>query len=165
MMLDLKFSIGTLGIGTGTLFSALYGMNLKNFLEESDVGFTAISLTCFILSAIVCTYGLKKLRKLQRVSMWGERGSHQTRGGRGNWRDVDPASLGNGWESRYDRIRRLNETQSVSAAVRRGWLAGERERHGSSLRAPTNGGEGWVGAGYAEHSPPIPKDTTIEKAK
>lgn len=71
MLLDLKFSIGTLGLATGTLFSALYGMNLKNFIEESDLGFGAVSVGCFGLTAIVCVYGLSKLRKLQRVRMWG----------------------------------------------------------------------------------------------
>lgn len=74
MLLDLKFSIGTLGLAAGTLFSALYGMNLKNFIEESDMGFAAVSGSCFIFTAFVCAYGLMKLRKVQRVRMWGEGG-------------------------------------------------------------------------------------------
>ncbi|KAF2155699.1 cora-domain-containing protein [Myriangium duriaei CBS 260.36] len=72
MLLDLKFSIGTLGIGAGTFIAALYGMNLKSFIEESDFGFPLVSLTCFVLSVVACVYGLRKLRKVQRVSMWGE---------------------------------------------------------------------------------------------
>lgn len=40
MLLELRFSIFTLGIGAGTFVAALYGMNLKNFLEESNIGFT-----------------------------------------------------------------------------------------------------------------------------
>lgn len=74
MLLDLKFSIGTLGLATGTLFAGLYGMNLKNFIEESDYGFGGVSATCFAITAVVCYYGLAKLRKLQRVRMWGESG-------------------------------------------------------------------------------------------
>jgi hypothetical protein len=38
MLLDLKFSIGTLGIGSGAFVAALYGMNLKNFIEDSELG-------------------------------------------------------------------------------------------------------------------------------
>lgn len=72
MLLDLKFSIGTLGIGAGTFIAALYGMNLKSFIEESDFGFPLVSMACFVLSIVACVYGLRKLRRVQRVSMWGE---------------------------------------------------------------------------------------------
>lgn len=74
MLLDLKFSVGTLGLGAGTFVAALYGMNLKNFIEESDLGFWGVSAWCFVFSVVVCYYGLTKLRKVQRVSMWGEHG-------------------------------------------------------------------------------------------
>jgi len=110
MLLDLKFSIGTLGIGSGAFVAALYGMNLKNFLEESDLGFFGVSAWSFIFAAIVCTYGLTKLRKVQRVSMWGEAGK---RGGRGNWRNTDEEAaaslLGAGRKERAERGLRLKE--------------------------------------------------------
>ena len=102
MLLDLKFSIGTLGIGSGAFIAALYGMNLKNFMEESDFGFLGVSVSSFIFAAIVCSYGLTKLRKLQRVSMWGEQG----RRNRGSWRDVDPMPALPG-ETRMERLQRL----------------------------------------------------------
>ncbi|KAI1006422.1 Mitochondrial inner membrane magnesium transporter [Podosphaera aphanis] len=82
MLLDLKFSIGTLGIGSGAFIAALYGMNLKNYIEESNFGFWGVSAWSTIFSAVVCAYGLSKLRKVQRLSMWGEDG----RRGR-SWRD------------------------------------------------------------------------------
>ena len=71
MLLDLKFSILTLAITAGTFVAALYGMNLKNFIEESDYGFYGISAWCSIFGAIVAVYGLLRLRKVQRVSMYG----------------------------------------------------------------------------------------------
>lgn len=71
MLLDLKFSILTLSITAGTFVAALYGMNLKNFIEESDLGFYGISGWCTIFGAIVAVYGLQKLRRVQRVSMYG----------------------------------------------------------------------------------------------
>jgi magnesium transporter len=71
MLLDLKFSILTLAITAGTFVAALYGMNLKNFIEESDLGFYGISGWCTICGFIVAAYGLQKLRKVQRVSMYG----------------------------------------------------------------------------------------------
>jgi len=83
MLLELKFSIGTLGLGGGTFLAALYGMNLRNFMEEADLGFAGVSAGCVALGFLVCAYGLRKLRRVQRVSMWGgERGDRgRGRGG------------------------------------------------------------------------------------
>ncbi|KAJ5895813.1 uncharacterized protein N7473_005212 [Penicillium subrubescens] len=129
MLLDLKFSIGTLGLATGTLFSALYGMNLKNFIEESDFGFGGVSVVCFAMTGVVCLYGLAKLRKLQRVRMWGESGV----GGalspisprqsilniHRNWRadSIEPAWGSLPGEARSERIRRLRENAFAAAAT------------------------------------------------
>ncbi|KAL8933286.1 MAG: hypothetical protein Q9211_005862 [Gyalolechia sp. 1 TL-2023] len=120
MLLDLKFSIGTLGIGSGAFVASLYGMNLKNFIEDSDLGFIGVSAWSFIFAALVCTYGLKKLHKVQRVSMWGEHGRHN----RGNWRHVDLAPPLPG-ESRTDRLKRIKEAQ-MGIAGGRGSLALEK---------------------------------------
>lgn len=117
MLLDLKFSIGTLGIGSGAFIAALYGMNLKNFMEESDYGFFGVSAWSFVFAAIVCSYGLTKLRKVQRVSMWGESG----RSRRGSWRDVDPMPALPG-ESRIDRLKRLEESRKEPPRERRSAL-------------------------------------------
>ncbi|KAL8643569.1 MAG: hypothetical protein Q9226_008274 [Calogaya cf. arnoldii] len=107
MLLDLKFSIGTLGIGSGAFIASLYGMNLKNFIEESDYGFIGVSAWSFVFAAIVCSYGLSKLRRVQRVSMWGEHGGNN----RGSWRDVDFAPPLPG-ESRADRLKRIKEAKT-----------------------------------------------------
>lgn len=91
MLLELKFSIGTLGLAGGTLIAGLYGMNLNNFIEETDWGFGSVSIVCFAISGIVCVYGMRKLRKVQKVRMWGEGldvfNGRPRVGGRGNWRN------------------------------------------------------------------------------
>lgn len=130
MLLDLKFSIGTLGLATGTLFSALYGMNLKNFIEESDFGFGGVSVICFALTALVCVYGLAKLRKLQRVRMWGESGvggtslapispRHSILNVHRNWRadSIEPVWGSLPGEARSERIKRLRENAFAAAAA------------------------------------------------
>ena len=89
MLLEIKFSIGTLGIGTGALIAGLYGMNLRNFMEESNVGFLGVTGTCFVFAAIVVAIGLQKLRRVQRVRMWGERGP----GTRGSWNQIEPGAV------------------------------------------------------------------------
>ncbi|KAJ9612618.1 magnesium ion transporter [Cladophialophora chaetospira] len=96
MLLEIKFSIGTLGLAGGTLIAGLYGMNLNNFIEETDWGFGSVSVICFGLSWMICIYGMRKLSKVQKVRMWGEGLDHSTgfhggrasKGwGRGNWRN------------------------------------------------------------------------------
>jgi hypothetical protein len=74
MLLELRFSVCTLGLGVGTFFAALYGMNLKNFIEESDYGFWPVSGFCAAASVLVLWYGFTRLRRVQRVSMWGHCG-------------------------------------------------------------------------------------------
>lgn len=106
MLLDLKFSIGTLGIGSGAFIAALYGMNLKNYMEESELGFLGMTGFSFVFAMLVCGYGLTKLRKVQRVSMWGEQG----RRNRGSWRDVDPMPALPG-ETGRQRWQRLQEAR------------------------------------------------------
>lgn len=119
MLLELKFSICTLGIGAGTFIAALYGMNLKNFIEETDFGFPLVSLSCAIFTVVAVVYGLRKLRKIQRLSMWGEGGSldqggvGKGRGGRGSWREVDPQGQLAG-ENRVERGGRWKEEQRRS---------------------------------------------------
>ena len=106
MLLDLKFSIGTLGIGSGAFIASLYGMNLKNFMEESHLGFMGVTTWSFVFAALVCGYGMTKLRKVQRVSMWGE----QRKRSRGNWRDVAALPPLPG-ESRVERLKRTREAK------------------------------------------------------
>lgn len=132
MVLDLKFSIGTLGMGSGAFIAALYGMNLKNFIEESDFGFLGITGWSFILSAFVCTYGLTKLRKVQRVSMWGEGG----RRGR-NWRDEDldrglvHRELEAGRIETHERHKRMREQNLVAMEDMKSHLV--KQRHEQAL--------------------------------
>lgn len=133
MLLDLKFSIGTLGLATGTLFAGLYGMNLKNFIEESDFGFGGVSVVCFGITGIVCLYGLAKLRKLQRVRMWGEAGvggdslgplttrSGNLPGHRYNWRaeSIEPVWGGLPGEKRAERMKRFRDGAAAAAQAAR----------------------------------------------
>lgn len=100
MLLDLKFSIGTLSLSSAGFIAALYGMNLKNFIEESDIGFAGVSGWSLVFASIVCGYGLSRLRRVQRVSMWGESGVGTGKGsgkrieGKGSWRNLDEGDAG-----------------------------------------------------------------------
>lgn len=110
MLLDLKFSIGTLGMGTAAFFASLFGMNLKNFMEDSNFGFGGVTACSFLVAALVSMYGLKRLRRVQRVSMWDERRSRSRR----PWTEINsplPALPG---ESRMERQKRLDLARTES---------------------------------------------------
>lgn len=122
MLLDLKFTIGALGLAAGTLFSGLFGMNLTNFIEESGFAFGSVSVTSFAITAAVCVYGLAKLRKVQRVRMWGEgvgggpispfvNRNNPSLAPRTNWRaeSIEPIWAGIPGEGRAERLRRFKE--------------------------------------------------------
>ncbi|GAB0132068.1 magnesium ion transporter [Epichloe bromicola] len=79
MLLGLKFSVGTLGLAMGTFLAGLYGMNLENFIEETNWGFGAVVGISSIASIMVCWYGLIKLRKVQRIKMMRNERPHVPR--------------------------------------------------------------------------------------
>lgn len=69
MLYDLKITIYTLGFTVATTLPAFYGMNLKNFIEDSNVGFGLI-VGASILSAVgITVINFKKLRSVQRLTM------------------------------------------------------------------------------------------------
>ncbi|KAK9248646.1 hypothetical protein V1506DRAFT_483264 [Lipomyces tetrasporus] len=80
MVLELKFTIGALGLGGGALVAALYGMNLKNFMEDSGVGFWTVSAFASAIVGAIIVVGLKNLRKVQRVTMMWEHGADPRHG-------------------------------------------------------------------------------------
>ena len=117
MLLDLKFSIGTLGIGSGAFVASLYGMNLKNFMEESDMGFLGVSGCSAVLALAICSVCLKKLRRVQRVSMWGE---HGRRAEKGSWRDLNGSNMTRvEAEARKMRMERLKRGYSIGGLEER----------------------------------------------
>jgi magnesium transporter len=109
MLLEIKFSIGTLGLAAGTLIAGLYGMNLKNFIEESDVAFSGVTVACFGLSAIVCVYGMRRLRRIQKVRMWGEGYGSDLASRRGNWRSEAMEHAALPWGNRAERVTKSKD--------------------------------------------------------
>ena len=133
MLLDLKFSIGTLSIGTGACVASLLGMNLKNFMEESDVGFLGMTGCSIMLVVMVWTYCLKKLRRVQRVSMWGEQASRS----RGPWTEINSPLSAIPGESRIERQRMLELARAESGEDD----AGGREGSEAAEMFPTVSGD------------------------
>lgn len=117
MLLDLKFSIGTLGLAMGTFLAGLYGMNLENFIEETHWGFGTVTGFSTLFSLLVCWYGLVKLRRAQRVKMNGV-GLHK--GSQNHWFREDGTDVLLDPSNR-ERLRRINMMKNAKQARTRRW--------------------------------------------
>ncbi|KAH8901365.1 cora-domain-containing protein [Thozetella sp. PMI_491] len=69
MLLDVRLSIGMLGLASGTLVAGLYGMNLINGIEAAPWGFPVMAGCSFGVSALFILYGAVRLRRLNRIRM------------------------------------------------------------------------------------------------
>ncbi|KID72535.1 Mitochondrial inner membrane magnesium transporter MRS2 [Metarhizium brunneum] len=122
MLLDLKFSVGTLGLAMGTFLAGLYGMNLENFIEETNWGFGAVTGMSTVASIMVCWYGLIKLRKVQRIKMMRNERPHVPRGNQYpyQYQYHDDSALGLLDSRNREMLRRAHMQKAM--ATRRSWL-------------------------------------------
>jgi hypothetical protein len=61
----------TLGVGSGAAIAGLLGMNIKNFLETWEYGFPVVTSFALGTSVLVCFIGLTRLRKIQKLTLYG----------------------------------------------------------------------------------------------
>lgn len=116
MLLDLKFSVGTLGLAMGTFIAGLYGMNLENFIEETNWGFGGVTGASIVFSLVVCWYGLTKLRRVQRIKMMSDERPHLPRGQ--PYGPDDRTALGLLDSRNREMLRRVN----MQKVTKRRWL-------------------------------------------
>lgn len=70
MLLELKITIYTLGFTVASLLPAFYGMNLKNFIEESSFGFPGVMLISFLMGLFVVRANFRALKSVTKLSMF-----------------------------------------------------------------------------------------------
>ncbi|GEQ72129.1 hypothetical protein JCM33374_g5815 [Metschnikowia sp. JCM 33374] len=69
MLFELKVTIYTLGFTVATLVPAFYGMNLKNYIEDSFFGFGAVVALSIVQGLLITFWNFKKLHKVQTLTM------------------------------------------------------------------------------------------------
>lgn len=69
MLFELKVTIYTLGFTIATLMPAFYGMNLKNFIEESNLGFGGVVGISLVIAFLVTSANFKTLRSVQKLTL------------------------------------------------------------------------------------------------
>lgn len=67
MMLEVRFQVGMLGLGAGSLLAALYGMNLRNMIEDSTIGFVAVCSCVGVIALATVVIGLRKLATIGKI--------------------------------------------------------------------------------------------------
>lgn len=119
MLLEIKFSVGTLGLAMGTFLAGLYGMNLENFIEETNWGFAGVTSTSILFSLLVCYWGLVRLRRVQRIKMMDGERPYLSRG-QPSLAD-DRSALGLLDSRNREMLRRINMQKSL-ATNKKKWL-------------------------------------------
>jgi len=69
LALDLKISIGTMGLGAGALIASAFGMNLDSGLSDHPTAFWIACGTLAMISLIITQGALRRLHKISRVSL------------------------------------------------------------------------------------------------
>lgn len=120
MLLELKYSVGTLGLAMGTFIAGLYGMNLENFIEETNWGFAAVTIVSSLMSLWVCRYGIGKLRVLQRVKMSGDPSSRVSNAHNSHWfHDEGHAGLLD--PRNREKLRRISQQKTTPRTEPKKW--------------------------------------------
>lgn len=97
MLLELKFSVWTLGVAAGTFVAGWYGMNLENYIEETNWGFPVVSFGSTLIIVATIWVGAFKLRKVQRVRMTQPSRKKGTRGPATEKDALGPYGLSREW--------------------------------------------------------------------
>ncbi|KAH3902181.1 related to Mitochondrial inner membrane magnesium transporter LPE10 [Saccharomycodes ludwigii] len=71
MLLGLRFTIGLLSLGGGLFVASLYGMNLENFIEHTDLGFYSVCTVAIIIISFLFVFSIKSLNSLEKITMMG----------------------------------------------------------------------------------------------
>ena len=109
MLFELKVTIYTLGITVATLLPAFYGMNLKNFIEESNYGFGAIVLISIIQGLLITIFNVKTLQKVQRLTMMtGNTGRFQ----RNRGLNISQGDKWNNWRNKWSKLSKINKLRN-----------------------------------------------------
>lgn len=99
MLFELKVSIYTLGFTVATLLPAFYGMNLKNYIEESNIGFAAVVAFSILQGAILTYFNFRRLKGVQKLAMMDSKNTRRPISGHWHWRPWGKSKR----RTRYDR--------------------------------------------------------------
>jgi magnesium transporter len=83
LALDLKISIATMGLGTGTLIAGLFGMNLTSHLEDSAHAFYVMSGVSCVIALAAAWAGFRILARMRKIGLSSNRSARRPSGWKG----------------------------------------------------------------------------------
>lgn len=69
MVFELRVAIFTLGFTIATILPAFYGMNLKNYIEDSNFAFFSVVGISLAMGGVMSLVYLRRLREVKRMTM------------------------------------------------------------------------------------------------
>ncbi|SMN21225.1 similar to Saccharomyces cerevisiae YPL060W MFM1 Mitochondrial inner membrane magnesium transporter [Maudiozyma saulgeensis] len=69
MLLNIKMGVGMFSLGGAIFVGSLYGMNLENFIEETDYGFAVATGVGLLSTVWFYWFCMRSLHRLQRMSL------------------------------------------------------------------------------------------------
>lgn len=69
MVFELRITVYTLGFAVATLVPAFYGMNLKNYIEDTNWGFGLVVAISIVQGLIITFLNFRKLHAVQKLTM------------------------------------------------------------------------------------------------
>lgn len=69
MLLSLKFGVGLLSLAFALYLASIYGMNLENFIEETDYGFSLVVSVSTLILLVMILRSVARLRSVLRITM------------------------------------------------------------------------------------------------
>lgn len=69
MLFEIRVTIATLAVAGGAFIAGLYGMNLRNFFEDSEYGFVLVTGSAVVLTLGILTLFRVKLKILQKLTL------------------------------------------------------------------------------------------------
>jgi hypothetical protein len=103
-------------------------MNLKNFMEDYEYGFPLITSLAFGTSLLVCGYGLTRLKRIQKLTLYG-RYPGLKKSGNGNGLAAYDEERKKGWRDHWggdkgfedEHVVRVKWWKRMLKMKRRGW--------------------------------------------
>lgn len=74
MVFELRIAIMTLAFTVATILPAFYGMNLKNYIEESEIAFGSVAGCSILMGVLVSLWWFRKLHDVKRMTIVSSKG-------------------------------------------------------------------------------------------
>lgn len=114
MLLELKITIYTLSFTVASLLPAFYGMNLKNFIEDNNLGFGGVVLLSIVMALYITRSSFRQLQSVTKLSMFNRFNNNESMGRSKQKIKISSPKDGNQEPTYLAELKNMNRTTNVS---------------------------------------------------